>query len=133
AYAPHLRRTPLAGVPPKSVIVQFGRGDRTVPNPAETALVRAGDLADRTTYYLHDLAFAEDPRVLRDAHNLLFFITDPAGPSPLEREICLGAQGQIASFFASDGQTIIQPEPARFFEVPIHGPLPEELNSIPDP
>jgi hypothetical protein len=47
------------------------------------------------------------------------------------RNIALGAQAQIAMFFASDGETIIHPEPARFFEVPIHGPLPEELNYIP--
>ena len=27
--------------------------------------------------------------------------------------------------------TIIHPEPPRFFEVPIQGPLPEEFNFIP--
>jgi hypothetical protein len=32
---------------------------------------------------------------------------------------------------SSDGETIIHPEPARFFEVPIQGPLPEDLNYIP--
>lgn len=32
---------------------------------------------------------------------------------------------------AAGGQTIIHPEPARFFKVPIQGPLPEELNFIP--
>ena len=32
---------------------------------------------------------------------------------------------------SSDAETIIHPESARFFEVPIHGPLPEELNDIP--
>ena len=47
------------------------------------------------------------------------------------RDIALGAQAQIAMFFASDGETIVQPEPAWFFEVPIQGPLPEELNYIP--
>ena len=47
------------------------------------------------------------------------------------RDISLGAQAQIARFFDSDGETIIHPEPARFFEVPIQGPLPEALNYIP--
>jgi hypothetical protein len=38
---------------------------------------------------------------------------------------------QSCSFFASDGKTIIHPEPARLFETPIKGPLPEDLNYIP--
>jgi hypothetical protein len=46
-------------------------------------------------------------------------------------EIALGAQEQIATFLASDGKTIVHPEPARFFEVPIKLPLPEDLNYIP--
>jgi hypothetical protein len=45
--------------------------------------------------------------------------------------IALGAQEQIATFFASDGMDIIQPKPAKYFEVPIQGPLPEDLNFIP--
>jgi hypothetical protein len=34
-------------------------------------------------------------------------------------------------FFASDGTEIIHPEPARFFETPVRGPLPEDFNWIP--
>jgi hypothetical protein len=46
AYAAHLRRTaPLRGVPAKSVIVQFAKGDLGAPNPNTTAILRAGDLA----------------------------------------------------------------------------------------
>jgi hypothetical protein len=33
--------------------------------------------------------------------------------------------------FASDGEEVIHPEPARFDEVPIELPLPEGLDSIP--
>jgi len=33
-------------------------------------------------------------------------------------------------FFESDGQLTIHPEPSRFFEVPIAGPLPETLNFV---
>lgn len=60
AYAPYLRKQPLAGVSAKSVIIQFAKGDKMIPNPSTTALLRAGDLADRATFYRHDLAF-NDP------------------------------------------------------------------------
>jgi hypothetical protein len=127
-YAPHLRKDPLPGVPAKSVIIMFGKGDQSAPNPSETALVRAGDLADRTTYYRNDLAFAEDAEVPKNPHQ---FTVNIFSTNPLAREIALGAQEQIATFFASDGQTIVHPEPARFFETPIQGALPEDLNFIP--
>jgi hypothetical protein len=39
--------------------------------------------------------------------------------------ICLAAQEQVAVFLSSDGAEIIQPEPSRYFEVPIVPPLPE--------
>src|SRR5262245_54210939 len=58
AYAPHLRKRPLAGVPPKRVLVQFYRADRNFENPQSSALIRAGELQDRSTYYRHDLALA---------------------------------------------------------------------------
>ena len=47
------------------------------------------------------------------------------------REIALAAQTQTAIFFATDGAVIIQPQPLRFFEVPIQGRLPEDLNYSP--
>ena len=31
----------------------------------------------------------------------------------------------------SDGQLVIRPDPSRFFDVPIFGPVPEDLNFIP--
>jgi hypothetical protein len=128
AYAPHLRKDPLPGVLAKSVIVQFAKGDPAVPNPTTTALLRAGDLADRATYYRHDLAFAENPALGTGPHNFMISIGIVAS-----REIALGAQSQIATFFASDGTDVIHPEPARFFEAAIQGPLPENLNYIVPP
>jgi len=125
-YMVHLRRSPLDQPGERSVIVQFAKGDTTVPNPAATALIRAGDLADRTTYYRNDLAFDENPAVPRNPHNYVNQITVPA-----LLEIARGAQEQIAVFFASDGTKIIHPQPARFFEVPIVLPLPEALNFLP--
>src|SRR5262249_34197044 len=127
AYAPHLRKDPLAGVLPKSVIFQVAKGDENVPNPTASALLRAGDLADRTAFYRNDLAFAEDPSVPRDPHAFRNRIDNT---NCLVAAIAVGAQRQTATFFASDGKTIIHPQPARFFEVPIKGPLPEELNYI---
>ncbi|HEX3154836.1 MAG TPA: hypothetical protein VHV32_09435, partial [Candidatus Angelobacter sp.] len=47
AWAPFIRKNPLPGDLAKSVIVQFARGDMTVPNPTATALIRSGDLTDR--------------------------------------------------------------------------------------
>jgi hypothetical protein len=128
AYAPHLRKAPLAGMPAKSIIFQFAKGDRTITNPTTTALLRAGDLADRATFYWHDLAFAEDPRI--GAGTSHGFVIAVVSANALVRAIALGAQEQVAVFFASDGTTIIHPEPARFFEVPIALPLPEGLNYI---
>ena len=43
------RSTVLPLMPAKSVIVQFAKGDQTVPNPTATAILQAGDLADRAT------------------------------------------------------------------------------------
>jgi len=128
AYAPHLRRSPLAGIAAKSVIYQFAKGDQIVPNPATTAILRAGALADRATFYRHDLAFAENPQLPTIPHGFLTRL-DILG----FRAITRGAQEQIANFFASDGVTVIHPEPGRFFETPIAGPLPEDLNFITGP
>ena len=126
AYAPHIRQNPLAGVPAKAVILQFADGDQTSPNSAMTAILRAGNLADRATFYRHDLAVAENPMLPRNPHPFIININVAAF-----REVALGAQQQIALFFASDGNIVIHPEPARFFEVPIVLPLPEDLSYIP--
>src|SRR5262249_5258188 len=127
-YVSHLRKDPLPGVPAKSILFQFAKGDRSVPNPSNTALLRAGDLADRATLYRNDLAFAEDPSVPKNPHT---FMTAIGSGVPLVVEVALGAQEQIAVFFATGGEVIIHPSPERFFETPIQGPLPEDLNFIP--
>jgi hypothetical protein len=74
-------------------------------------------------YYRHDVARTHIPSLPINAHVFMVSTSVPAF-----RDIALAAQAQIAIFFASDGETIVQPEPAWFFEVPIQGPLPEELN-----
>jgi hypothetical protein len=125
-YARHLRKEPLTGVPAKSIVVQFAKGDETVPNPLTTALIRAGDIGDRATYFRNDLAFADHPvEALVNPHGFL----STFGNS-FSTEISKDGQDQIATFFESDGDNTINPDPT-YFEVPIAPPLPESLNFLP--
>lgn len=126
AWSPYLRKAPLVGMAIKPLILQFARGDQTVPNPATTAMVRAGGLADRTMFYRHDLASAERPTLPKNPHGFMVGIGAAGG----FLDIGLPVQRQIATFFLSDGTVIIHPEPARFFELPISSPLPEDLGYI---
>jgi hypothetical protein len=123
AYAPHLRRAPLRGAAAKSVLFQIGKGDYA-GNPIQTAILRAGQLADRCLYYRHDLAWdarAEFPGLIKNPHT---FNTALANFGT----ITLTAQAYAAAFFASEGR--VDPQPSRFFEFPIVGSLPEDLNFI---
>ena len=97
------------------------------PNPRNTAIIRAGDLADVTTYYRNDLAYMEDSAVPKDPHSFLTRFTSPG----ITGQIARGGQTQAAVFLASGGTNIIWPDPRRFFEVPIVPPLPEDLGFIP--
>ena len=109
--------SPLAG-DGTPVIVQFAKGDRTVPNPTATALIRAGDLADRATLFRNDLNV---PFTAANPHTFLTF-----GVGVMQ---AIQAQTQMAIFLASDGATTVDPDgPGPLFEVPIAGPLPESLN-----
>jgi hypothetical protein len=127
AYAVHLRKEPLAGVPAKPVLIVMSKGDQIIANPWTTAVIRAGDLADRSILYRNDLAFAENAAVPKNPHGFPPLIQSPV---PLMRQIALSIQGVIASFLASDGTSLIDPDLSRFFEVPIAGPLPEDLAFI---
>jgi dienelactone hydrolase len=133
AYSPHIRKSPLTGAGAKPVIVQFGKGDETNPNPTQSAQVRAGDLTDRVTYFRNDLAFSDDSTTPKDPHGFLTNLPAETSPGhPLARVIALDAQEQIATFLASDGTVTIDPDGVLpYFEVPIVGPLPEALNFIP--
>jgi hypothetical protein len=117
AYAPFLTAP---------VIFQFARGDKTVPNPTSSAIIRAGGLAGRTTLYRHDLAYAANPALGTNPHT---FLTGVFGPGAA---IALMAQGQIATFLASDGTVTVDPDgPAPLFETPMAGAPPEDLAYIP--
>ena len=134
AYAPRLRKAPLDGVGPKSVLIQFAKGDKTVPNPSTTNILRAGDLADRATYFRNDLMFAATPGLptfLKDPHGFAF-PQPPSFPFPVVNEVALGTQDQWAIFLASDGMLVLDPDgPGPLLETPIVPPLPESLSFIP--
>jgi hypothetical protein len=145
SYAAHLQAEPLPGVPAKQMLVQFGLGDLEVPNPTESALVRAAGLQPATWLLRTDLAAAIDPRLLgltqpgapfpvyphRFLSNPLLF--DPLSP-PLITAIGVAAQKQIADFFASG--TISDPN--QYLSGPFAGDtlfenpatLPDRLNFL---
>ena len=121
AYAPFITRP---------VIVQFARGDKTVPNPTTSAILRAGHLAPRATLFRNDLAYAANPAVGKNPHTFLtnVFAAGALGPGAL---YALGAQAQIGAFFASDGAIVIDPDgTGPFFETPT-SMVPEDLAFIP--
>jgi len=116
AYAPFITRP---------VIIQFARGDKTVPNPTASAILRAGQLASRATIFRNDLAFAANPAVNKNPHTFLTNITGAGA------KYAFAAQQQIATFFASDGAMTIDPDLlGPFFETPT-SMLPEDLAFIP--
>ena len=107
AYAPHIRSSPLAGVTARPALWQFARGDRTVPNPTSTNLIRWAGMRESSSLYRHDFARSIDPLLPDNPHTFLVDIR-----SPLRLAIALAAQAQIVRFFAADG-----------FDVPRSGPV----------
>jgi hypothetical protein len=129
AYAPHLRKIPLDGVPTRPFIIQNAKGDQTVPNPTASAIVRAADAHDRWTLFRNDLVRATLPGAQVNPHT---FLTNIGAANPAVAALSLAAQNQIAIFFESDGEIVVDPDGAGpFFEVPIgldQIPLMEDLN-----
>jgi hypothetical protein len=119
AYAPF--------VDPSKVIIQFARGDMTVPNPTTSAILRAngGALTGRATLFRNDLAFAANPAVAKNPHAFLTNVGGAGAP------FAFAAQQQIATFFATDGAVTIDPDgPGPFFETPT-SMVPEDLAYLP--
>ncbi len=118
AYAPYLTRP---------VIIQFARGDKTVPNPTASAILRACGCAARATLFRNDLAYAANPAAV--PKNPHAFLTNIG--VPLVALYAVEAQTQLATFLASDGATTIDPDgPGPFFETPT-SMVPEDLAFIP--
>jgi hypothetical protein len=130
-FAPHLFRSPLAGVPAKSVLFQIALGDTTIPNPANSEWILAAGGANSTWMYRADLAQIAFPGQLpADPHTFLTplsYAGNGAVSAPAIGPLLIGlaAQGQISGFFTSDGATIPdlkQTIAAPYFEIP--NPLP---------
>ncbi len=116
AYASLLR--------PKKILFQFAIGDETVPNPTESALVRAAAGEASTWVFRNDLALAVYPTLPTNPHAYLTNVLD--GTPALS--IAFSTQTQIAGFFASNGITIPDPNVAGFDFFQIPSPLPETLS-----
>jgi len=128
AFAPLLRRSPPAGTTLRPFLVQMARSDPATANPTAAEIVRAGDFADRLVLYRHDLNFGNEG-VPPNAHLYL----NSVAQAPNWARIGIGAQQQIATFFETDGKTVIHPTPEEFWEVPIRGPLPDDTYYLPRP
>jgi pimeloyl-ACP methyl ester carboxylesterase len=114
AFAPHLQVSPLSGMTARPVLVQFARGDMTVINPANSALIRAGNLMGSTWEYRHDIALSLDPTLPQNPHPFLVLFVSLGGsmiqlPGLDALAISLDAQGQIAGFLGADGASIPNP------------------------
>jgi hypothetical protein len=99
----HIAGDPLAyaGRLQAPVLWQFARGDRTVPNPQTSALIRAAGNLANAQLYRHDLAQAASRDLADDPHAYLVDIRSAASLS-----VALAVQSQITGFFASGGTSI---------------------------
>ncbi|MGE5360679.1 MAG: hypothetical protein ACM3NQ_16810 [Bacteroidales bacterium] len=138
AYAPYLRKAPLAGASPRSVLFMIAKGDQAAPNPSTTAIVRAGDLADRTLWYRHDLYYAACRGLVasnvRNPHSFAVTVDNA-----FWRPLALAAQDMAGRFFASDGGAVTATDPLvascgaslpPLFQFPIPLPLPKEWEDL---
>jgi hypothetical protein len=102
------------------------KGDQSTVNPSATECLTDSGLLPHALYYRHDLAFAQDPTILKNPHMILFQSTSP---NTLVRTIARGMQAQMAEFHASGGTVVNTPEPAELWEVPMVD-RPDSLNFI---
>lgn len=146
AYASHLRLSPLRGVPSKFTLFQFALGDLEVPNPTNSALIRAAG-GERSAWYLRfDKAAQLRPELLGAMmpgfplpilpHR---FLSNPTifGPgTEAATSLALAGQQQAARFFLDNGRS--NPDPNQFLVAPFAGmnlfevpdSLPEALNFL---
>ena len=138
SFAPHLNLSPLVGRTARPSLFQFALGDMTVPNPMNTALIRAAGGQPNGWEYRHDLARAQTPDLPVDPHPFLELFVSLGGstiqlPGLDGLSIALDAQGQLAGFFQSDGAVVPDPNNlsaliygVKLFQIP--ATLPTTLN-----
>ncbi|MDX1980784.1 MAG: Ig-like domain-containing protein [Bryobacteraceae bacterium] len=126
--APHLKQRPLPGAAAKRILFQIALGDRTVPNPSNSTLIRAAGLREQTSLYRADRARAVVPGLPENPHVFL----SPLGP-PQAAIISLAALQQALTFLAGGQETVPDANGLvrelfgqDLFEVPAE--LPEKMN-----
>jgi hypothetical protein len=136
SFASHLQSQPLTGVTPKPVLFLFSKGDLEVPNPTNSALIRAAGIQNTSWFLEFDQAVAAAQAAgyydLFDPHPLLSYPTIFSYPD--QQSIALAEQQQVAAFLASDGKN--NPNPNPLLTAPFQGlqlfvipqTLPEQLN-----
>jgi hypothetical protein len=102
AYAPLLRSATPMNNPIKRVLFQFATGDETVPNPANSLLIRAANLREVSSEYRHDLARKVVPSLPENPHAFLaFFDQGLAGQA-----IMFAGHQQALAFLSGAGDTV---------------------------
>lgn len=99
--AAHLKQSPLPGFTPRRVLFQIAFGDMTVPNPANSSLVRAAGLREQTSLYRFDKAKAVATDLPANPHSFLL----PIGPNS-QALISLAALQQGFQFLASGTEQV---------------------------
>ena len=110
AYVRHLRRSPLPGLEPARVLVQYALGDRVVPNPTTATLVRVGELGDRTVLVRTDRVARVIGAEWPDPHGFLLAVRAPG----LVGRVAMLAQEQLARFLRDEGETLWAPDGLSF-------------------
>jgi pimeloyl-ACP methyl ester carboxylesterase len=126
AFASGLKRAP--------VLFQFAKGDEEVPNPTNSAIIRAAGGQGASRYLLFDRAKEIAGRCQLPSQPHRFLANPEISLTPASLSIAIAAQKQVAGFFNSNGSVI--PDANSFLEYPFRGrrlfetpsKLPEELN-----
>lgn len=116
SFGPHLKSATLPGVPIKRTLFQIARGDRTVPNPSNSLLIRSANMLESTSIYRHDLAAAQVRGLPANPHAFL------AAVEPLAfSAVGFAAQQQAVTYMEGTGETIpnVNGSLARYFPGPV--------------
>lgn len=146
AFAFKLKNQPAPGIVGKSTLIQFAFGDLEVPNPTNSALIRAAGLQSSSWLFRFDVAAAQANELLTVSFDSTYhfpslphaYLSNPTLFTGIAAEdsIAMAVQQQAAAYFMTGG--IFIPNPNWFltgvfagktlFEVP--ATLPEQLNFI---
>jgi len=129
AFAPLFKSATPPGQFIKRVLFQMAWGDRTVPNPSNSLLIRAANLRENSSFYRHDFARQVVPDLQANPHSFLAWLIG----TPAEQAIATAANAQALAFILSgseqvpDVNSLVRPIFGRdLFETPAF--LPEGPN-----